>query len=247
MQTNCPNCSQPLVVEDDKIPAGPFMLRCPKCQNALKLPGKGSTPKPAASQTEASAPPPTSPGSPGTAVASAATPPKAAPPASIPPPQGVPAAPQTSGSGENGRALVFLSDGPGAALQQSVAALLQANGYGIDIANDVQQGIQLLERTSYALVVTTANGSSGGAGDPSLYKRVVALAPEIRRNVFLVLLGSDFSSGDGPQAFAAMADLVLHPKDVPHATDLLQSTVNERARIFQAFVEAQARLDRRKY
>ena len=41
MQTDCPQCSQKLVVEDDKVPAGPFMLRCPKCQKAIKLPGKG--------------------------------------------------------------------------------------------------------------------------------------------------------------------------------------------------------------
>jgi hypothetical protein len=109
-----------------------------------------------------------------------------------------------------------------------------------------QQGVQLLERNSYAVVVTTPNGGSG-QDKMSLYKRVVALAPETRRNLFLVLVGNEFSSGDGTQAFSAMADLVLNPKDVGGSEDLLRSALAERNRIYRSFLEAQARLDRRKY
>jgi len=163
------------------------------------------------------------------------------------PSQGSAAHAEAAASAENGRALVFLSDASAAALQQPISTLLQGCGYGVDTTSSAQEGVHFLERASYALVVTTANGNSGGAGEVSLYKRVVALAPEIRRNLFLVLLGTEFSSGDGTQAFAAMADLVLNPKDLPNAADLLRSTVNERTRLFQAFQEAQVRLDRRKY
>ena len=146
----------------------------------------------------------------------------------------------------NGRALVYLNGGSDPGLPQALYTLLQGNGYGVDTATEAQQGVHFLDRTNYSLVVTTPNGSAGPS-NVSLYKRVVALAPEIRRNVFLVLVGTEFNSGDGTQAFAAMADLVLHPKDVANASDLLQSTVSERTRLFQAFQEAQARLDRRRY
>ena len=244
MHTNCPQCSQKLVVEDDKVPAGPFMLRCPKCQTALKLPGKGGAP--------ASPPPPprAEAGSPAGKIAPA--PPKplpaAAPTPAAPPPSPPAAAVRSEAptEGGNGRALVVLTDPSDPGLQQAVVSLLQKNGYGIDTATEAQRGVQLLERTRYALVVTTPNGAPG-PGHLSLYKRVVALAPETRRNLFLVLLGSEFSSGDGTQAFAAMADLVLHPKDLGSADDLLHSTVAERHRIYQAFLDAQTRLDRRKY
>ncbi|MFQ5601295.1 MAG: zinc-ribbon domain-containing protein [Candidatus Krumholzibacteriia bacterium] len=43
MQTNCPKCSQPLVLDDAKVPDSAFMLKCPKCQATVKLPGKGGT------------------------------------------------------------------------------------------------------------------------------------------------------------------------------------------------------------
>ena len=246
MQTNCPQCSQKLVVEDDKIPAGPFMLRCPKCQAALKLPGKGgaATPPPSVPQADAGSPsgpagktPPSRPQLPGPA-------PTGVPPSLLP-------AVATTSSGEpkeggSGRALVALDSQAGPAVQSAVTALLQRNGYGIDAASEVQQGVQLLERNSYTLVLTTPNGDSG-QDKVSLYKRVVALAPDARRNLFLVLLGSEFSSGDGTQAFSAMADLVLNPKDLGGSEDLLRSTVAERNRIYRSFLDAQARLDRRKY
>jgi hypothetical protein len=148
--------------------------------------------------------------------------------------------------GGNGRALVVLDKQADPAVQSAVGTLLRKSGYGIDAAMEAQQGVQLLERNSYTLVLTTPNGSSG-PDKVSLYKRVVALAPDARRNLFLVLLGSEFSSGDGTQAFSTMADLVLNPKDVGSSEDLLRSTVAERNRIYKSFLEAQARLDRRKY
>jgi len=244
LQTNCPQCSQKLVVEDDKIPAGPFMLRCPKCQMALKLPGKGGATAangapPAgpvavgngASQTKPSEPP------------SVPSPPAMSPPASTastPPPPTRSEEPE----GGKGRALVLV-DHQDPSVRDAVQTLLQKNGYGVDTAAQAQQGVQMLERNSYALVLTTPNGT--GQGEVSLYKRVVALAPEIRRNLFFVLVGDKFSTGDGTQAFSAMADLVLNSKDVGSAEDLLRSTVAERERIYQPFLEAQVRLDRRKY
>jgi hypothetical protein len=171
----------------------------------------------------------------------------APPDAAAPPP--VRSADETNaGNGVAKRALVALGDPSDQKLHDAVITLLQKNGYGIETATEPQQGVQLLERNSYELVVTT-NGSSGRdkVGNVSPYKRVVALAPETRRGLFLVLLGGEFSSGDGTQAFAAMADLVLNPKDVGSSEELLRSTVNERTRLFTPFQEAHVRLDRRKY
>ena len=242
MQTNCPQCSQKLVVEDDKIPAGPFMLRCPKCQMALKLPGKSGT-------TAPNAAPPAGPvGVPPTPTQPPELP-SVASPAAAPPPSPVAAIPPSptrseEPEGGNGRALVLL-DHQDPSLRGAVQTLLQKNGYGVDTAAQAQQGVQMLERNSYALVLTTPNGT--GQGEVSLYKRVVALAPEIRRHLFFVLVSDKFSTGDGTQAFSAMADLVLNAKDVGSAEDLLRSTVAERERIYQPFLDAQARLDRRKY
>ncbi len=101
-----------------------------------------------------------------------------------------------------------------------------------------------MERDSYVLAATTRNGKSNGAG---LYNRIITFAPEVRRTLFLVLVGNDLNSGDGVQAFTSMADLVLSPNDIGASDELLRSTVNERTRLYQTFLDAQVRLDARKY
>ena len=212
MQTNCPKCSQELVVKDEKVPAGPFMLRCPKCQNAIKLPGKA---------------------------AAAPTPQSQAVRQSPPAPVGEQGGAQNEGSSQ--RALIALDD---QSMQNAMAAALQRLGFTMDVAPDPEQGVRWLERNSYALAVTTRNGKSNGAG---LYNRIITFAPEVRRSLFLVLVGNDLNSGDGVQGFASMADLVLSPNDIGTSDELLRSTVNERTRLYRTFLDAQVRLDARKY
>jgi hypothetical protein len=127
-----------------------------------------------------------------------------------------------------------------------MAVTLKRAGYGAESVAEPEQAIRLLERNSYAVVVTTNNGEPAPGG-ANLYKRIVALAPEVRRDLFLILVGSELNSGDGMQAFVAMADLVLNPKDAAASEELLRSTMTERARLYQAFLEAQKRLDERRY
>jgi len=259
VQTNCPKCSQKLVVEDEKVPAGPFMLRCPKCQNAIKLPGKagaastGASPASQEPPQPAVFPPSPKPSTPQTKPAEApkqAQPPKQAP-RRPPTPQSQPvgeSSPIPVGGqggaqheGPSQRALIALDD---QSMQNAMAAALQRIGFIVDVAPDPEQGVRWLERDSYALAVTTRNGKSSGAG---LYNRIITFAPEVRRSLFLVLVENDLSSGDGVQAFAAMADLVLSPNDIGASDELLRSTVNERTRLYQTFLDAQVRLDARKY
>ena len=260
MQTNCPKCSQKLVVEDEKVPAGPFMLRCPECQNAIKLPGKtGAAPtgdSPAAEEPPqpAAFPPSPKPSTPQTKPAEAPKPaqaPKQAPPPPSPTPQSQavrqsPPAPvgeqggaQNDGSSQ--RALIALED---ESVQKSMAAALRRIGFIVDVAPDSEQGVRWLERDSYALAVTTRNGKANGAG---LHNRIITFAPEVRRSLFLVLVGNDLNSGDGVQAFVSMADLVLSPNDIGASDELLRSAMNERTRLYQSFLVAQVRLDARKF
>ena len=263
METNCPKCSQKLVVEDAKVPAGPFMLRCPKCQNAIKLLGKAGaaptgesaaaqeppqpaafppSPKPAVPKPKPAPPPMQAPAS-----KQAPPPAQAAPPPPTPRSQPVQQSQPASvgepsqDDGSSRRALIVLDD---QSVQNVMAAALQRIGLGVDVAPDADQGVRFLERESYALVATARNGNANGAG---LYNRIITFAPEARRNLFLVLVGSDLSTGDGTQAFAAMVDLVLSPKDIGASDELLRSTMYERTRLYQTFLDAQVRVDARKY
>lgn len=44
MQANCPHCSHKIVIDDARVPDRPFSVKCPKCQQAVRFPGKGAAP-----------------------------------------------------------------------------------------------------------------------------------------------------------------------------------------------------------
>jgi twitching motility protein PilT len=75
VEVTCPQCSQRLLIEDARVPAGPFSVRCPQCQAAIQLSGRQ---QPAAERPAAPPAPPHA--APRTAPPDAA-PPDAAPPA----------------------------------------------------------------------------------------------------------------------------------------------------------------------
>jgi hypothetical protein len=66
---------------------------------------------------------------------------------------------------------------------------------------------------------------------------------DTRRRVFVVLVGEEFRSGDGTQAWAVQADLVLHPADTARAGHLIRATMNERKRLYQPLEDARKRVE----
>jgi predicted Zn finger-like uncharacterized protein len=230
VQANCPKCAHKVVVDDAKAPDRAFTVKCPKCQTPVKFAGKA-------------------------AAAAAAAAPEAPDPAAEPA-----SAPRKSdtqemragmmaqlrremgiapGAGDASmRALVTLPDaGQTAALTQA----LSRQGYAVDALGDAAEAARLLEQGVYAVVVTSRTAAAGKG--ETLQQRVSRLNPESRRRVFLVLVGDEFKTGDGTQAFAAMADLVLNGRDTAGADAALRNTMAERTRLYQLFTDARRRFE----
>jgi len=205
----CPSCSQKIAVDDSKVPDRPFSVKCPKCQNVVRLPG---LPRPAG------APQPAEPDHPPTEVA--ASPPRDA----------------GEGRGRE-RALVCLPD---RAQAEAISSVLARLGLGPRSVARSEEGARILEQGACEVVVTNRGSADSRDGVP-LSQRVGRLSPDARRRVFLVLVGNEFQTGDGTQAFANLADLVLHPEDLPSSDNLLQNTIADRERLYQVFLEARKR------
>lgn len=227
MQAICGQCSQKIAIDDAKVPERPFSVKCPKCQNVIKLPGRE-----AAAPAEVLAPPVPEP--PPARAAEASAPGEQAPPpvAAVAPAAGGGALP-----GE--RALVALTDRAQAA---AVTATLGRLGYPTDTVPEGSDAARLLEQGVYAVVVTTRGFSAQGQSE-TLYQHVMRLSPANRRRVFAVLLGDEFRSGDGAQAFVILADLVLNPRDAATADNVIRGTLAERRRVYQVFLEARDRFE----
>src|SRR5436190_9923184 len=137
-----------------------------------------------------------------------------------------------------GRVLVALPD---RAREGAMALPLTRLGYQVDTVDNPDEGARLLEQGVYDLVVTTRAAAVGGR--ESLYQRISRLSAEGRRRIFLVLVGDDYKTGDGTQAWAVMADLVIAARDVPNADASLLPALAERTRLYQVFLDARKRLE----
>ncbi len=255
MQALCPQCSQKIVIDDAKVPDRPFSVRCPRCQTVVKLAGKGAVgaapPAAAVAPAPVFAPPPIA-----TMVAPAPTPPP-------PTPMHTAAGPDASGSrsreemraqmmaqvrremaggdatGGGQAALVAFPDPAHAA---AITLTLTRLGYHVDTVENFEDGARLLDQGIYPLVVSARVAAAPGRPE-SLYQRMARLSPDQRRRVFVILVGDDFKSGDGTQAFLVLADVVLNTRDAGTADQLIRAAILERKRLYQVFDDARKRFE----
>ena len=264
MQASCPNCQQRIVIDDAKVPDRAFSVKCPKCQTVVRFPGKNAAPAvsaPAVGTFDTNLPAGGVPGNPapttaypayknGVTAATGATP--AAPP---PPAAPAPAAEASEelrasmlaqlrrelslGEGKPvGRAMVVLPDRGQAG---AMALPLTRLGYQVDPVENPEDAGRLMDQGAYDLVVTTR--TAGAPGRETVYQRLNRLSPEGRRRLFVVLVGDEFKTGDGTQAWAVLADMVIAARDIPNADAALLPTLAERTRLYQVFVDARTRFE----
>jgi predicted Zn finger-like uncharacterized protein len=243
VQALCPQCQQKIVIDDAKVPDRAFNVRCPRCQTVVKLPGKEASDG-AALAAPAFAPAP---------VASP-TPP---PPTPVDTRRGPAAGAghseeelraqmmaqlrrELGGEGSRGpQALVVF---PNAAQAAAITLTLTRLGYHVDTVDDFEDGARLLEQGVHDVVATARVAAAAGRPE-SLYQRMVRLFPDQRRRIFVILVGDEFKSGDGTQAFLVMADLVLSARDAGAADQVIRSSINERRRLYQAFEDARKKFE----
>ena len=242
MQASCPQCSQRIVVDDAKVPERAVQREVPevpvrRAASRQECCGLGR----AAPRTE---PPPSEPAEVPPAIPTYAPPPsephahaghaedlRAQVMAQLRREMGM------SGEGASRRALVALPD---RGLAGAITLPLTRLGYSVDTLEDWEEGARLLEQGVYSVVATAR--VAGAQGRPeSLYQRIHRLNPEGRRQLFLIVVGEEFKTGDGTQAFAVLADLVVNSRDASSIDGLLNTTLGERGRLYQALIDARRR------
>jgi predicted Zn finger-like uncharacterized protein len=222
VQAQCPECSARIQVDDAKVPDKPFKVRCPKCQAVISLPGRGAD----FPTVEAASPEP------------AAAPPGPASSAPLPSPSAAAVARRERAEASAHDALIALSGPAAKQVQQALVNL----GFDVDLADDVEEGARLLEQGVYEVAVTARTPPEAGKPE-TLAQRMLRLPPDTRRRVFVILVGEEFRTGEGTQAWAAQADLVVHPADAGRCEHVIRSTMTERRRLYQPFLDARQRVE----
>ena len=127
---------------------------------------------------------------------------------------------------------------PSADLAAAMAGVLGRLGFAVEQLDSADDKILRLQQGDYAVVVSARNGVPD---DRNVYRMIQTMPLEIRRRLFLVLVGDDVQTGEGTQAFALLADLVIQSKDAPSCDRLLAQTLHERKRVYQTFWDAEDR------
>jgi predicted Zn finger-like uncharacterized protein len=217
VQAQCSQCASRIQIDDSKVPDRPFKVKCPKCQAVMTLPGKSAE-----------------------AGAAAAEAPAAAAPAYVPPPP-----PNAAAVARRERALESQNDaiialsGPAAsALQTALVGL----GFNVDAVEDIEEGARLVEQGAYEVAVTSRTPPEPGKPE-TLQQRLLRMGSDARRRVFVILVGEEFRTADGTQAWVAQADLVVHPNDAGRCDHLIRSTLAERKRLYQPMNDARRRIE----
>jgi len=221
VQALCPQCGNKILIDDAKVPDRPFQVKCPKCQTAVKFPGKGAAPAAEPASTDAAASQPAARGDEIRA-------------------QMMAQVRREMSAGESaigGRALVAVSD---KALAGTVTVMLTRLGYQVDPLDEGMEAGRMIDQGVYDMVVATRIGAAPGKPE-TVYQRLTRLNPEGRRRLFVVLVGDEFKTGDGTQAFACLADLVIHSKDAGSGDAVVRNTILEKTRLYQVFNDVRRR------
>jgi predicted Zn finger-like uncharacterized protein len=217
VQAQCPQCAQRIVVDDAKAPDKPFSVKCPKCQALVRFPGRAA------------------------AAAPEDAPSSAEPLAESSPEVLAQLRKEIAGdpSRLKGQVLVALSD---RGLANALTLPLTRLGYVSDTLDNPDEGGRMLEQGFYDIIITSRTATIPGRSE-TLPQRISRLSPEARRRLFIILVGDEFKTGDGQQAFVQQADLLIHPKDAPSIESVLLNTISERSRLYQVFVDARRRFE----
>jgi hypothetical protein len=147
---------------------------------------------------------------------------------------------EAGGEGSQGpQALVAF---PNSAQAAPIALALTRVGYHVETVDDFEHAARLLEQGVHDVVATARVAAAAGRPE-SLYQRLVRLSPDQRRHIFVILVGDEFKSGDGTQAFLVMADLVLSAREAGAGDLTIRTTIAERKRLYQAFDDAQKKFE----
>ena len=218
MQATCSSCSNVVTVDENnpKLPTGPFSVKCPKCQTPVRFAGRGG-----AAPAKAEAP-----------KAAEEAPRQADPGPAVAPPAAASTIPLKPTALPGERALVALDDKQRAGeLTRSLMRL----GYEVDIMPDAE-GVRAMELGAHVIVAMARTVAESGA--LTCYQRLFLLPSDIRRQFFLILVGDEYTTGDGVQAFVVHGDLVVASPDAGSCEAIVRERLIERARLFRVFIES---------
>lgn len=253
MIVTCPNCTTRLQLDGAKVPARPFSVRCPKCQQIINtqppaapaardaLAAVGDVPASTRPQQETAA-----------AVAMPLVAEATAAPAAAAAPEapdevlrllasllrreaaGDGAAPQTGRVWGRRRALVCA----GSAFGGDAARALRQGGYEVAVAADATQAVERMREEQLDVLVVDPEFDTRAQGALRIGRELATMRTAERRRLVFVMLSNTARTGDAHAAFLAGANLIVSMKEVSELTRALEKNIRDLNELYRDFNKA---------
>ena len=252
MIVTCPNCTARLQLDGAKVPARPFSVRCPKCQQIINaqpptgpaardaLGAVGDVPASARPRPEATVGPP---------------PPLVAEPA--------PAAPEApagaddlmrmlasllrrEASGEGAAAAAAGRDGKrrralvcaGSAFGGDAVRALRQGGYDVAAASEATEAVERMREDQFDVLVLDPEFDVRTQGALRVGRELASMRTAERRRLVFVMLSNTARSGDAHAAFLAGANLIVSMKEVADLPRSLEKNIRDLNELYRDFNKA---------
>ena len=255
MIVTCHNCSTRLQLDDTKVPARAFSVRCPKCQQIINAQAP-QEPAPRDALAAVGDVPPSG----RTQKDSASVPFVPTPPAPPPAESHAAEAPE----GDVLRVLATLlrraaaeGDGPrpssarrpdreprrvlvcaGPSYGGELSRVLAEEGYDVFVARDTAQAEDQLREERVDVLVLDPEFDMGRQGATQVARELASMRMPERRRVVFVQLSSSARTGDAYAAFLAGANLVVNTSEVRALPRALEKNIHDLNELYRDFNRA---------
>jgi len=117
-------------------------------------------------------------------------------------------------------------------------------GLEIHTANTVEEAVTELYSHLYDIVVTTEDFCGGDAEIHPILAELASLTLDLRRSMFVVLIGANRVTRSAMDAFSLSVDLVVHQEDTSSLKALVGHGLARQEKFYEAF-RAEAKLIQR--
>lgn len=241
----CPKCATRLQVDEEKSPARPFNVRCPKCNStvsssvaspasehgALGAGGSPSTDHPRFEQNTARAYEPVS-VQPGDTKAAIADDPLRALMELLS--RGTSQATENPGARpawDSRKALVCTAENH----RETVAQRLTESGCQVYVAEDTRQAIETMRSKKMDVVVLDSQFDLTEQGLAFVTREINVLRPPQRRRVFFVLFSPSLRTMDAHAAFLSNVNLIVNHADVDELNRIMDVALREFNDLYREF------------
>ena len=245
----CQNCSSRLQVDEAKIPARPFIIRCPKCNSSVD----SGLPNPALAETVS-----TPDGSPSTEDSRFEHP---TPAPLFQMERETVAKPGASGAEQLAELLAGLLNQPAPAAsgqprtrpswdprkvlvcvpedsRESIALSLAENGYQVFVAQDTRQAVDRMRENQLDVVLLDPRFDPTEQGSVFVAREVNILRPAQRRRLFFVLLSPSLRTMDGHTAFLNNVNAIINVNEVDELPALIEHRLRDYNELYKEFNSA---------